>query len=119
MNCTPCHGDRGDGQGLVTKSGFVPIPLTLPTTLAMKDGHIYAMIRNGKNMMPSYNRIEWSDRWDVVNYVRGLQGKLGREVPMGPLGTPGETGSKVPGATMIAPERAVPHFPPSKIGGGR
>ena len=25
--------------------------------------------------MPTYNRIEESDRWDIVNYLRSLQGK--------------------------------------------
>ena len=34
-----------------------------------------AMIRNGRGLMPPYNRIEEMDRWDVVNYVRGLQGR--------------------------------------------
>ena len=31
------------------------------------------MIRNGRGTMPTYNRIEEMERWDVVNYVRGLQ----------------------------------------------
>ena len=40
------------------------------------DGYIFGMIRNGRGLMPPYNRIEEMDRWDVVNYVRALQGKL-------------------------------------------
>ena len=118
MNCAVCHGDTGTGDG-ASKWGYVPIPLLSPTAIAHKDGTIFGIIRNGKGtLMPSYNRIEAADRWDVVNYVRGLQGKLGRAVPTGPLGTPGETGTKIPGASETAPQRQIPHFPPSKIGAG-
>ena len=42
---------------------------------ARSDGYIWGMIRNGRGLMPPYNRIEEMDRWDVVNYLRGLQGK--------------------------------------------
>jgi mono/diheme cytochrome c family protein len=119
INCAVCHGDTGQGDGTVAKLGFPGLPLVSPTAIAHKDGTIFGIIRNGRGvLMPSYNRIEAADRWDVVNYVRGLQGKLGRTVPTGPLGTPGETGTKLPGATMTAPERAAPHYPPSRIGGG-
>ena len=33
------------------------------------------MIRNGRGLMPTYNRIEEPDRWDIVNYLRAIQGK--------------------------------------------
>jgi hypothetical protein len=74
------------------------------------DGYLFAMIRNGRGAMPTYNRIEEPDRWDVVNYVRGLQGKLGVTVATGPLGKPGETGDKLPGVTLSAPTRPAPYF---------
>ena len=75
------------------------------------DGYIFGMIRNGRGLMPTYNRIEEMDRWDVVNYVRGLQGKLPQPVPTGPVGCPGETGAcvaRVPRST--APTRPVPYY---------
>ena len=68
------------------------------------------MIRNGRGAMPTYNRIEEMDRWDVVNYLRGLQGKLPQPVPTGPVGYPGQTGDALPGATMTAPTRPVPYY---------
>jgi mono/diheme cytochrome c family protein len=120
--CVVCHGDTGAGDGLMTtaKGGQFPsIPIISDSAKAKTDGYIFAIIRNGRGLMPSYNRIEGPDRWDVVNYVRGLQGKLGRAVPTGPLGVPGETGDKLPGATTVAPQRGIPHFPPSRIGGGQ
>jgi hypothetical protein len=49
------------------------------------------------------------DRWDVVNYVRALQGGPGAGVPTGPLAVPGFTGPALPGATTMGPTRPVPH----------
>ncbi len=40
----------------------------------MADGEIYNTITNGKNTMMSYaDKLEPSDRWAVVAYVRALQ----------------------------------------------
>jgi hypothetical protein len=66
------------------------------------------MIRNGRGLMPTYNRIEELDRWDVVNYVRALQS--GAAVEVGPLAAPGVTGDKIPGATRRGPTRPSPYF---------
>ncbi|HVZ50193.1 MAG TPA: cytochrome c, partial [Gemmatimonadaceae bacterium] len=106
INCAVCHGDLGDGNGTLRQVNpmysFAP-SLLLDVTKQRADGYIFGMIRNGRATMPPYNRIEDADRWDVVNYVRGLQGKLGAPVPTGPVGLPGETGDKLPGATRIGP----------------
>ena len=45
-----------------------------------------------------------------MNYLRGLQGKYA--VATGPVGRPGETGDKLPGATRDAPTVPVPYFHP-------
>lgn len=58
--------------------------------------------------MPSYNRIEELDRWDVVNYIRGLQGRY--QIATGPVGLPGETGDKVPGYSRMGPTRPSPYY---------
>jgi mono/diheme cytochrome c family protein len=77
-NCSPCHGMGGKGDGPVIKRGFFPVDLTSPGTQARTDGYIYSYIRyGGKVMMPSYHENVSSDEaWDIVNYVRKLQGKL-------------------------------------------
>jgi mono/diheme cytochrome c family protein len=103
INCEVCHGEKGAGDGPATTYGMVPINLLTPVTQARTDGYIFGMIRNGRGLMPTYNRIEEMDRWDVVNYVRGLQGKLGHPVALGPLGLPGQTGATLPGATRTGP----------------
>jgi hypothetical protein len=67
------------------------------------------MIRNGRGLMPTYNRIEEPDRWDIVNYVRSLQGKLGT-APDTTHGFPGENGTTVPGPSVSAPTRPAPYY---------
>ncbi len=74
--CFVCHGMEGKGDGPVIKRGFYPMNITSAPVIARTDGYIYAYIRyGGKVMMPSYRESITSDgAWDVVNYVRKLQG---------------------------------------------
>ncbi len=74
--CFVCHGKEGKGDGPVIKRGFYPMNLTTSAVVARTNGYIYAYIRyGGKVMMPSYRESITSDgAWDVVNYVRKLQG---------------------------------------------
>lgn len=110
INCLPCHGEKADGMGPIVKYGFVPINLTLDVTKNRTDGYIFGMIRNGRGLMPTYNRIEEKERWDIVNYLRALQGKLGTQVPLGPVAPPGVTGNSLPGATELGPTRPAPYY---------
>ena len=114
INCAVCHGDRGMGDGPATKYGMPGIAIAGAETRAHSDGYLYGMIRNGRGLMPTYNRIEEMDRWDVVNYVRALQG--GAAVAVGPLAAPGVTGDSVPGPTQRGPTRPAPYFnsPPAR-----
>jgi mono/diheme cytochrome c family protein len=106
INCAVCHGDRAMGDGPATKYGMPGINLTTDVTKGRSDGYIFGMIRNGRGLMPPYNRIEEPDRWDVVNYLRALQG--GGQVEVGALAAPGVTGNKLPGYTRTAPTRPAP-----------
>lgn len=115
INCAVCHGDRAMGDGPATKFGMPGINLTLDITRARTDGYIFGMIRNGRGLMPSYNRIEEMDRWDVVNYLRALQGVNGKTVAVGPLAAPGVTGDKVPGFTRMAPTVPAPFARPRSL----
>jgi hypothetical protein len=73
--CIVCHGPAGHGDGTVVPK-FVPPPdLTLPPSQQRSDGYLYAMIRQGRGIMPRYgDKVRGSDRWAVVNYLRQLQG---------------------------------------------
>ncbi len=76
--CIVCHGPAGHSDGTVVPK-FVPPPdITQPPTQQRSDGYLYAMIKQGRGIMPKYgDKIRSvSDRWDVVNYVRKLQGLL-------------------------------------------
>jgi mono/diheme cytochrome c family protein len=108
INCAPCHGGGGMGDGPVTKFGMPGMNLATGPATGYTDGYIFGMIRNGRGVMPSYNRIEDVERWDIVNYIRGLQGKLGHPVPTGAVGYPGQTGDALPGYTLTAPTRPSP-----------
>ncbi|HEX6575811.1 MAG TPA: cytochrome c [Gemmatimonadaceae bacterium] len=118
INCAVCHGDAAMGDGPATKYGMPGINLTTDMTKGRTDGYIFGMIRNGRGLMPPYNRIEEADRWDVVNYLRALQN--GGAVEKGPLAAPGVTGDKLPGATTLGPTRPAPFvMPGGAIGGSR
>ena len=74
--CIVCHGPAGGGDGTVAgKMGYVP-PLVTDMTKQRSDGYLYALIRQGRGIMPRYgDKIRAYDRWHVVNYVRQLQGQ--------------------------------------------
>jgi mono/diheme cytochrome c family protein len=73
--CLPCHGGKGAGDGLVNKKLLVAPSLLTDQARQYTDGYIHAMVRNGRGIMPAYgDRIFGDDRWNVVNYVRLLQG---------------------------------------------
>lgn len=109
INCAVCHGEAGKGDGPIMKAKAIyPPPLVGASAEGKTDGYIWAIIRNGRGAMPSYNRIEEMDRWDVVNYVRGLQGR--HQVAVGPVGLPGETGDKLPSYSQSGPTRPSPYY---------
>ena len=108
INCAVCHGATGAGNGPALKYGMPAPNLLTPVTRKRTDGYIYGIIRNGRGLMPNYNRIEDLDRWAVVNYVRGLQGTLPVKVSTEPAGYPGQNGPAVPGFTRLAPTRPAP-----------
>jgi len=112
INCAVCHGDAGAGDGPATRFGMPGISIVTDMTRGRTDGYLFGMIRNGRGLMPPYNRIEDADRWDVVNYVRGLQGAGGRSVAVGPLAAPGVTGDKLPGPSRMGPTRPAPFTSP-------
>ncbi len=85
--CTPCHGAKGWGNGSVAGPPFgtgpfgLVLPVAGPSSIAKvrTDGHIYTTITLGRGRMPSYQRIAPNDRWDIVNYLRDLNGQGGRQ----------------------------------------
>ena len=73
--CAPCHGALGDGNGITKQYGMGATPSFHDDRLRqMAEGEIFNTITMGKNTMLSYaDKIEPSDRWAVIAYVRALQ----------------------------------------------
>ena len=73
--CAPCHGETGRGHGPVAQGQFQPPDLTADRIRKLNDATIYGTITDGWLTMPSYREtLAVHERWDVVNYVRALQG---------------------------------------------
>ncbi len=75
--CAPCHGPEGHGGGPVSRF-FPPAPdLAYKTVQARSDGFIWGTISyGGKAMPPAREGLTVDDRWDLVNHVRLIQGKI-------------------------------------------
>ncbi|HWB12023.1 MAG TPA: cytochrome c [Pirellulales bacterium] len=74
--CSPCHGRVGDGNGMIVQRGFRRPPSFVGTDRLLNApvGHFYDVISNGFGAMPSYaSRVEPTDRWAIVAYIRALQ----------------------------------------------
>jgi hypothetical protein len=77
-NCMPCHGSHAIGDGPVASLMIIPPPdLTSAQPAERSDGYLYATIRNGGVVMPSYgDAMSAEERWELVLYLRQLQGRL-------------------------------------------
>jgi mono/diheme cytochrome c family protein len=118
VNCAVCHGNGGAGDGLALKFNIPAPSLLTDLTKGRSDGFMFGQMRNGGTYaMPTMNRIDERDRWHVINYVRGLQGKLPAEIVVRKEapGRPGVTGDSLPGPTRVGPQQSVPFAKPAYV----
>ncbi len=75
QRCACCHGPEGHGGGPVSKF-FPPAPdLAYVTIRARSDGYLWGTITfGGRAMPPQAEGLTDADRWDLVNFVRRVQG---------------------------------------------
>jgi mono/diheme cytochrome c family protein len=76
INCTPCHGALGDGNGITRKIGAMAVVANLhdKRIVEMTDGELFYVITHGRNLMGPYGpTVDITDRWAVVAYLRALQ----------------------------------------------
>jgi mono/diheme cytochrome c family protein len=83
--CSPCHGEKGDGQGHIVKldKGISGVPAYYGADAvssrggamaSLPAGKIYHTIVYGLNAMGSHaSQLTPSERWKVVLYVQQLQ----------------------------------------------
>lgn len=85
INCTPCHGEKGEGNGQLIElpSGgdgpFTSRPQPYKTLLpTLKDGAIFYSVSYGRNMMGGYGfQLSVNERWQVIHYIKSLAGITG------------------------------------------
>jgi mono/diheme cytochrome c family protein len=76
INCSPCHGQLADGNGITKKIGAMPIVANLHDArmVKMTDGELFYVITNGRTSMGAYGaNVTVEDRWAIVAYLRALQ----------------------------------------------
>ena len=86
--CGICHGPKGGGAGYLVRDanpakgitqGVYPVQpaiLTNDTFTLANNGRLYHAIMKGKNLMGSYaDKLSYSERWEVIHYIRSLQAK--------------------------------------------
>lgn len=80
IHCSLCHGPQGEGgamnNSIGEKMALKPPPVTSDKIKNWTDGQIYHVISMGQGVMGPYaSHIPQKYRWQVVQYVRHLQGK--------------------------------------------
>jgi mono/diheme cytochrome c family protein len=93
-NCLVCHGADAKGNGPIVGPGKFPMGPSLVAS-TRSEGYMYAIIRAGRGMMPSYGaRVNHTERWAIITYVAHLRAQAG--------------GSAAPAAGATAPAAGVP-----------
>jgi mono/diheme cytochrome c family protein len=85
IDCAPCHGESGYGDGIIVQRGFSPPPSYHTDRLRQATvGYLFDVATNGLGSMPPYaTQVSVSDRWAIVAYIRALQ--LSQNVPVSDL----------------------------------
>lgn len=75
IHCAVCHGRLGDGDGMIVRRGFrKPPSYHIDRLRQAPAGHFYDVMTHGFGAMASYaSRIDVTDRWAIVAYIRALQ----------------------------------------------
>ena len=74
-NCASCHGPQGKGDGPAA-AALNPKPANWQSDKVKKesDGELFWKITNGRGPMPPWKHLPEKERWQIVNYIRQLQG---------------------------------------------
>jgi mono/diheme cytochrome c family protein len=73
--CSVCHGQTGEGNGMIAQRGLTPPPsYHIDRLRTAPVGHFFYVITNGFGAMYSYaERVKPEDRWRIAAYIRALQ----------------------------------------------
>lgn len=72
--CEHCHGEKGNGDGLVAEKYAGVANLNGAAYLEITEGHIFHVITYGKGLMGAHgSQISAEDRWRIARYVKEMQ----------------------------------------------
>ncbi len=73
--CAPCHGQLGQGEGMVVQRGFKrPTSFHIERLRTAPPGYYFDVMTNGFGAMSDYSaQVPVNDRWAIAAYIRALQ----------------------------------------------
>ena len=74
--CAICHGEDGNADGNIVKSGKFPPPPSYFSNeiLALPIGKMFYVVHYGRNLMGSYaSQLNQEQIWKVLTYVKSMQ----------------------------------------------
>ena len=73
--CSPCHGQTGEGNGMIVQRGFrQPPSYHEDRLLNAPPGYLFDVMTNGFGAMQDYSaQVPVADRWAIAAYIRALQ----------------------------------------------
>jgi mono/diheme cytochrome c family protein len=72
--CQHCHGEKGDGQGLVGVVYAGVPPYNRGAVKDLTEGHVFHVITHGIRRMGAHgSQVSPEKRWKIVKYVQQLQ----------------------------------------------
>jgi len=80
--CSVCHGESGDGLGMIVRRGYRQPPSYHVDRLRQAPvGYFFDVVTNGFGAMPDYAaQIAPDDRWKIIAYIRALQLSQGASI---------------------------------------
>lgn len=71
INCTPCHGEDGQGNGTIVEAGKFPkVPAYSERLATINDGKAFYSIKYGKNLMGAYGTVlSPTQIWQVIHFI--------------------------------------------------
>jgi mono/diheme cytochrome c family protein len=101
--CSPCHGETGDGNGMIVQRGLKHPPSYHNDRLRKAPiGYFVDVMTNGFGVMLDYSQqVPPADRWAIAAYIRALQ--LSQGATRADVAAGQQIASSPPAGVVIAP----------------
>ena len=101
--CSPCHGETGDGYGMIVQRGFKRPPSYHNERLRKAPiGYFFDVMTNGFGAMLDYSQqVKPEDRWAIAAYIRALQ--LSQGATRADVAAGQQIAAEPPKGVLIAP----------------